>query len=683
VTLENPLLDSNRLPRFEEIRAEAVRPAVRQLLGQARAAIEKIASGPAPPSYESTVLPLDRATEPLDETMALVRHLEAVRSEPALREALHAVEAEVSAFYSSIPLHEGLWNAVQQVTLAPPGVHRRFLEKTQRGFRRAGADLPPPAKQQLQAIDVELTQLTTAFGEAVLDATNAWEMVLTAQQTAGLPESAKAAARQSAAAKGRDGWRITLQAPSYHAVLTYLDDRSIREAAWRAYHRRGADPPFDNRERLVRILELRRQKAALLGYANFADFVLEERMARSSAAALAFLEDLAAKTKASFDAETAELAAFSGGPLEPWDVAYWAEKLRQQRYGFDEEQLRPYFPLDRVLSGLFDICRDLFGVHIQPLDAPVWDPAVQCFEIRMGDGRQAGIFYTDWFPRENKRGGAWMDCLRTGGPLPFPDPAASGGDAGFEPHIALMCGNLTPPLDGRPALLTHAEVTTIFHEFGHLLHQCLSTVPIRSLAGTHVAWDFVELPSQLMENWCWERAALDRFARHWETGEAIPASLFDCLQQARNFRSASAQMRQLSLGLTDLYLHMNYDPARDGDVIAYARELMQPMSPAALPADYALIAAFTHLFADPVGYGAGYYSYKWAEVLDADAFTRFAREGLFHPQVGAEFRDRILARGDAEDPAELFRSFMGRDPDPTALLVRQGLIAAGGASGPC
>jgi oligopeptidase A len=319
-----------------------------------------------------------------------------------------------------------------------------------------------------------------------------------------------------------------------------------------------------------------------------------------------------------------------------------------------------------VVDGLFETVQRLYGIRVtEERGVPVWDPQVRYCAVHDRDGTFIGGFYADWYPRENKRGGAWMDALITG--YPAPD--------GFRPHLGLICGNLTPPLADRPALLTHYEVSTIFHEFGHLLHHLLSRVEIRSLAGTSVAWDFVELPSQIMENWTWEREPLDLFARHYQTGEPIPGELFEKMVRARNFRSANGQMRQLGFGFVDLALHIDYDPARDGDAIDYARALLQQFAPAPLPPDHAMVAAFTHLFASPVGYGAGYYSYKWAEVLDADAFTRFRTHGIFSAEVGAEFRDAILARGDSEDPAELYRKFMGRDPDPNALLHRSGLLA--------
>jgi oligopeptidase A len=481
-----------------------------------------------------------------------------------------------------------------------------------------------------------------------------------------------AAARESAERKGKPGWRFTLQGPSYTAVMTYLDNAAIREQVYRAFSTRASGGQFDNREIIGKILALRREKAQMLDYRNFADLVLEDRMAHKGDGAKEFVESLKKKTEAAFRRENDELLAFRRkleGPaapeLEPWDVGYYAEKLRQSRYDFDEEELRPYFPFERVLAGMYELVQRLYGIEVrQEQGAPVWDSSVTYYSILDADGTRLGSFYADFFPRENKRGGAWMDSLITGLPQ------------GSRPHLGLICGNQTEPVGGKPALLTHREVETIFHEFGHLLHHLLSRVEIRSLAGTHVAWDFVELPSQIMENWCWEREALDLFARHYETGAPIPQDLFEKMKRARNFRSANGQMRQLSFATLDLALHIDYDPRRDGDVMAYSFNILQSFAPAKLPPEHAMLAAFSHLFASPVGYGAGYYSYKWSEVLDADAFTRFAKEGIFSAKVGGEFREKILAKGDSEDPAELFRGFMGRDPDPNALLARSGLLNA-------
>jgi oligopeptidase A len=384
-------------------------------------------------------------------------------------------------------------------------------------------------------------------------------------------------------------------------------------------------------------------------------------MAHSGERAQSFLDDLREKTQKRFREENEELEAFAKQNVEPWDVGYWAEKQLTALYDFDEEALRPYFPLERVVNGMFEIFGRILGFRVTETKMPTWDTAVKTYDLRDSDtGQHLGSFYADWYPRENKRGGAWMDSLITGNV-----------NQGL-PNLGLICGNLTPPVDGKPALLTHREAETIFHEFGHLLHHLLTRVEVRSLAGTSVAWDFVELPSQIMENWCWERESLDLIARHWESGEPLPDELFQKMKRAKTFRAANAQMRQLGFGFVDLAMHRQWDGKED--VLAYARRMLQPFAASQLPDDYAMIAGFTHLFASPVAYGAGYYSYKWAEVLDADAFTRFRKEGVFSEAVGRDYREKILARGDSEDPAELYRSFMGRDPDPKALLERAGLL---------
>jgi oligopeptidase A len=673
----NPLLHIEFRVPFDRIRAEHVQPAVTELLRQSRAGLAALAATGGERTFDNTLHVLDTLTEPLDWAMGLVRHLESVATYPELRAALNAAQPEVSAFYTGIPLDAGLWRNIKAYAATPEaaklsGARSRFLHKTIETFRRHGADLDPAGKKRLEEIDVELTQITTKFAENVLDSTNAFEMVLTNEgDLAGLPPTAIASARESAQRKGLEGWRFTLQAPDYFAVMTYLDKSDIRRRVYEAFAVRATAGERDNRPIIVRIIELRREKAALLGFANFADLVLEDRMAHSGDRALGFLEDLKSKTERRFHEENQELLAFRRsleGPdapeLAPWDVAYYAEKQRTALYDFDEEALRPYFPMKSVVDGLFELVHRLYGIRVEEEPGvPAWDAAVHYYNVRDEEGVFLGGFYADWYPRENKRGGAWMDGLITGGPV----------TDGFRPHLGLICGNLTPPVGGKPALLTHREVETIFHEFGHLLHHLLSRVEIRSLAGTSVAWDFVELPSQIMENWCWERAALDLFARHYETGAPIPDDLFQKMKRARTFRAANAQMRQVGFGFIDLLLHVRYDAARDGDPVAYSRALLQAFSPAPLPAEHAMIAAFTHLFAAPVGYGAGYYSYKWAEVLEADAFTRFRDGGIFSREIGASFRGEILSKGDSEDPAELYRRFMGRDPDPNALLVRSGL----------
>ncbi len=677
-TEPNPLLEVNfRIP-FDRIRAEHVEPAMKKLLAESRERMNAIAAEARPRTFQNTMQALDEMTEQPDYAMSVVKHLESVATYPELRAAHNAVQAEVSAFYSCIPLDEGLWKAVQQYASTEEaqklaGTRKRFLTKTIDSFRRHGAELDAAGKARLEQIDVELSKLTTKFGENVLDSTNAFELVIADEsKLAGLPPTAIAAARASAEAKGVAGWRFTLQGPSYTALLTYLADAWVREYVYRAYTTRATSGEFDNRALLGRILELRREKAKLLRFQNFADLVIEDRMAHSGERAEKFLAELKVKTEARFREENQELTAFrrtlegAGAPeLAAWDIGYYAEKQRAALYDFDEEALRPYFPVERVIQGMFETVWRLYGIRVvEESGVPVWHPDVKYYGIYDQDGTLLGAFYADWYPREAKRGGAWMDAFITGVP----------GDGGFLPHLALMCGNLTPPIGGEPALLTHREVQTIFHEFGHLLHHCLSRVELRSLAGTSVAWDFVELPSQIMENWSWEREALDLFARHYQTGAPIPEELFQKMNRARNFRSSNGQMRQLGFGYVDLALHIDYSPAQHGDVMDYSRKVLQEFAPAPFPSDHGMIASFTHLFANPVGYGAGYYSYKWAEVLDADAFTRFREHGIFSRDIGLEFREKILSKGDSEDPAELYRRFMGRDPDMNALLERSGLL---------
>ncbi|MCP5120107.1 MAG: M3 family metallopeptidase, partial [bacterium] len=487
-----------RIP-FDEIRAEHVEPAIEQLIGDARARLERLASADGPRTFENTMRALDLLTEPLDRAVGVVRHLESVATYPELRAVYNKVQPGISAFYSSIPLHEGLWKRIReyagaQEAKALEGVRRRFLTKTMDDFRRHGADLDPAGKQRLEEIEVELTKLTTRFAENTLDATNAFELEVNNEaDLAGLPPGAVEAARESAKSKDRDGWRFTLQAPSYLAVMTYLDRRDLRHRVWHAYNTRASAEPYDNREVMVRILDLRRAKADLLGYRDYADFILEDRMSKNGAAAQAFLDRLRDRTQPHFEWENEQLTRFRReleGPnapaVEPWDVAYYAEKLRKARFDFNEEDLRPYFPLDRVVDGMFELVRRLYGIRVvEEEGVPLWDSATRYYKVVDGGGAELGAFYADWFPRENKRGGAWMDSFITGQPVPD----------GLSPHLGLMCGNLTPPAGGKPALLTHREVETVFHEFGHLLHHLLTTVPVRSLAGTNVAWDFVELPS--------------------------------------------------------------------------------------------------------------------------------------------------------------------------------------------
>lgn len=677
----NPLshLDEADEVPFDRIGAEHVEPALRDGLYQARRALDALAADKHPPTWSNVFESLESATEKLAMMSSVVSHLESVRTTPEFREAYNRMKPELSAFFAAIPLDPDLYARLTDLAASDegkglPSDRARALETTLDDFRRNGAELGPDGKGRLERIARELATATSTFGQRVLDATAAWsEHVSDASKLAGLPPTALAGMKAAAEAKGLEGWLLTLHAPSLVPALTYLDDRALREKIYRAYHARASGPE-GNGPTIKTILRLRREQAQLLGYVGFGNLVLEPRMAKDPAAARKFVQDLGERVKDAFDRETTELEAFrqerageGAGALEPWDVAYYAEKLRRERYDFDEEALRPYFSRDRVMKGLFQIAERLFGIQIaERPDLPVWHSTVQGFEIRES-GAVTAHFYTDLEPREEKRGGAWMHGLRSG-------VLREGGLD--RPHLGLLAGNLSPSVDGKPALLTHDEVQTIFHEFGHLLHHTLSKVNLRSQAGTRVAWDFVELPSQILENWCWNREALDVFARHHETDEPIPEPLFAAMSAARRFRAASATMRQLGFAEVDLALHMDFDPSGEADPVQFARTVLERYSPAAYYDGWGFLNGFTHLFGSAVGYAAGYYSYKWAEVLDADAFSRFEAEGVLNPTVGAAFRDAVLARGDSEAPEKLFEAFMGRGPRIEALLERSGLSAA-------
>jgi oligopeptidase A len=670
--MPNPLLELSRPIPFDQVREEHIEPAVRALLAEATAAIDVVAASPGPHTYESTLGALERSSEKLELVMSLVEHLESVSTTPALRAAYNAVLPDVSALWSSIPLNPGLWRVLNEFSVTAEAgalepTRRRFLDKTLADFRRSGAQLDSEKKERLKAIDRDLSLITTRFAQNVLDSSNEFEIVLESEeQLAGLPESAKLAALDSAKQKGKAGYRFSLQAPSLTAVLTYADDRALRESMWRAQNTRATSGPHDNRPLIANILELRKEKAQILGFRDFADLQLDDRMAKTGSEAMHFISELRERTKLPFERENRELFLFrkelegeQAAALQPWDVTYYSEKLRKARFALDEEELRSYFPAELALKGAFTIAERLYGVHIEPVaGVPVWDAEVRAYRL-LDDGSELGTFYVDLYPRDSKRSGAWMHGLVAAVPP--------------EPNLAVFCLNASPPAGGKPSLLLHRDVETLFHEFGHLLHHCLSRVGVRSLAGTRVAQDFVELPSQIMENWCSEREALDLFARHYETDAPLPSVFLERMNAARTFRAANMQMRQLGFASVDLALHVDYTPEKDGDILAYARKILQQHAASPFPEDYAMLAGFLHLFGHPVGYAAGYYSYKWAEVLDADAFGRFKEEGVLSRTVGQEFRERVLSRGDSQDPMDLFVAFRGRKPRVDALLERQGL----------
>jgi len=684
--MENQFLDRSFLIRWSQLTAAGVESAISHALAKAEQAIARIVQqDPGQADFRSTFLALEESAELLNESWGKVSHLTTVADTPELRAAFNAMLPKVSAFQAGVPLNAGLWQQLKAAAARPETAHlsatqRRLLDETMADFLQQGADLPADKKPRLEALQGELAQLTQKYAENVLDATNAWELLVRdPARLQGLPDHAREAARQSALKKGHGSaaepaWRFTLHAPSQEPVMLYADDAELRRQVWQAAVAAGSQAPQDNRGLVRRIVALRAEKAALLGQAHFADLVLARRMAGSGRTALDFITDMHGRVKEAFQRECRELEQFKAaqthapaGPLTPWEVGYWAEKLRRSRYAFDEEQLRPYFPVNGVLAGMFEVTRRVFGITVAEKPAGLvetWHPEVKFYDVHDRSGRHIGSFYADWHPRESKRGGAWMNYLITGGPR---------ADGTRAPHLGLICGNLTPPSAMQPALLTHREVETVFHEFGHLLHHLFGEVEIKSLNGVNVAWDFVELPSQIMENWCWERESLDLFARHHLTGAAIPADLFDRMVAAKNFRSATATMRQLTFARLDLALHLDPAPFLAGDLPGLLRQLLADYLVPTAPPSPTAENRFTHIFSDPVGYAAGYYSYKWAEVLDADAFTRFQREGIFNPATGADFVTKILSRGNAADPMKLFVDFMGRPPDLQALLTRAGL----------
>ncbi|MFU8893089.1 MAG: M3 family metallopeptidase [Luteolibacter sp.] len=695
----HPFLAPDFEVRWSTLTPDAVEPDITHALKNARAAIAAIkAQDPATASYASTFEALENATEELSRGWGRLQHLDSVSDNPAQRKALNTMLPAVTEFYSSIHLDSGLWQIIRHVGESPEiarldPVRQRFVHETLADFREAGADLPADMKSRIAEIDAALSKATKEYGEHVLDSTNAWELIITEEaRLAGIPKSALNAAAANARAKGHEApaWRFTLQFPSMYPVMQHADDESLRREIWEASGRVGANGEQDNTGLVHRILELRREKSEILGHTNFADLTLQRRMAHTGETALSFVEDLHRRIHPQFLADCQQLARFkaqeTGQPedlLEPWETAYWAERQRKKLHDLDDEALRPYFPVDGVMAGMFEIATRLFGITIQeretiftppgqnpssPIPNPpsspplveTWHPECKFYEIHDSKtGRHLGSFYADWHPRESKRGGAWMNALHTGGH--------------GEPHLGLIIGNMTPPVDGRPALLTHREVETIFHEFGHLLHGLLSEVPVKSLAGTNVAWDFVELPSQIMENFCWGRESLDHFARHHETGEPIPEDLFNRMIGARNYMSATVFMRQLALGKIDLELHLHPEKWAGADLDEADRTILADYTAPLKTRTPSTLRRFNHIFSSPTGYAAGYYSYKWAEVLDADAFSRFQQEGILNPETGHAFRSHILAQGNSAPPDELYRRFMGRDPELTPLLTRSGI----------
>ncbi|SEK20609.1 oligopeptidase A [Atopomonas hussainii] len=677
MTQANPLLCAYDLPPFSQISAAHAQPAIEQILADNRTAIAEIlAQQPAAPSWASLVQPLDELGERLGLAWGPISHLNAVCNSAGLREAYQACLPQLSAYWTELGQNRELFNAFEALANSPAAAgfsvaQKTILEHNLRDFRLTGIDLPAEQQQRFAAISARLAELSNQFSNQLLDATQAWTKHLTdASRLAGLPDSALAQMAQAAAARELEGYLVTLEFPSYYAVITYADDRALREEIYQAYSTRASEQgpnagEFDNGPLMAEVLDLRHEMAQLLGFANYAELSLASKMAESTEQVLSFLRDLAAKSRRFAEQDLAELRAFAAeqgvSDLQSWDVGYFGEKLRQAKYSVAQEELRPYFPIDKVLGGMFAIVERLYGIQINELhDVERWHADVRLFEIRE-NGEQIGRFFIDLYARANKRGGAWMDgCkdrrLTSAGSLKLP--------------VAYLVCNFTPAVGSQPALLTHDEVTTLFHEFGHGLHHLLTRVNEAGASGINgVAWDAVELPSQFMENWCWEPQGLALISGHYETGEALPQSLLDKMLAAKNFHSGLMMLRQLEFSLFDFELHASHGDGRSvAEVLQAIRSEVAVMQP---PAYNRFPNSFAHIFAG--GYAAGYYSYKWAEVLSADAFSRFEEEGILNADTGRAFRDCILANGGAEAPMVLFQRFRGRAPSIDALLRHSGL----------
>jgi oligopeptidase A len=676
----NPLLDpSGELPAFSAIRPEHVEPAIDRLIANQRAGIDQITAAGAARDFDHVILPQERLDQALSRAWSPVSHLHSVADSEALRKVHGAAEEKLTEHGLEVGQNRELYAATQAIAdrgdfATLPAAARAAVDHALRDFRLSGVALEEPARTRFREIGVELSRLTTEFSNAVLDATEAWHKHITDERDlAGIPASGRAVLREYAREENLDGYLVTLKQPSVQAVLTYAENRDLRFDVYYAYQTRASDQgpnkgKFDNSERIEKIIALRHEAAQLLGFANAAEESLATKMATSPQEVLEFLRNLAAKARPRAREELAELRQFANETLkidnlEPWDVAFAAERLRQERYALDEEQLKPYFPAQQVVDGLFAVVERLYGVKFDPRnDVDTWHKDVRYYDLRNADGSVFAGAYVDLYARSGKRGGAWMDVcearFRDGEHLQLP--------------VAFLTCNFPPPTEGAPALLTHDDVLTLFHEFGHGLHHMLTEVDIPSVGGIDgVEWDAVELPSQFMENFAWDREALRLFAKHYQTAEELPDELYERMLKARHFHTGMFLVRQLEFGLFDFRLHLEYDPVRGARPMEVLEEVRKEVSVLHPPVWQRFPHAFTHIFAG--GYAAGYYSYLWAEVLSADAFEPFEAAGVLDRATGERFRKEILAMGATRPALDSFTAFRGRAPEPDALLKSYGL----------
>ncbi|WP_143871426.1 oligopeptidase A [Catenovulum sediminis] len=677
--MTNPLMSQSSLPLFSQIKPEHILPAVEEAIAECKTTIEQVVKQDNY-SWQSVVEPLDEVDDRLSKIWSPVSHLHSVADSEALRQAYEACLPLLSEYGTFVGQHQGLYKAYQAIKdsaeYAKLSVaQKKSLDNALRDFKLSGVSLPDDKKQRYGEIRQRLSELSTQFSNNVLDATQGWRKHITDEKMlSGLPESAIAAAAQAAKDKSLDGWLFTLEFPSYLPVMMYADNRTLREEMYTAFCTRASEQgpnagKWDNTEVMNEILKLRHELAHLLDFETYAHESLATKMAESPQQVLDFLYDLGEKSQSQAQAELDELRAFAKEAhnvetLQAWDMSYYAEKLKQQKYAISDEVLRPYFPEERVISGLFTTVQKLFGIKIkQKEDVQVWHESVRFYEIFDQNDKLKGSFYFDLYAREGKRGGAWMDvCVgqrrKANGDLQLP--------------VAYLTCNFNKPVGDKPALFTHGEVETLFHEFGHGLHHMLTQVDVSAVAGiSGVAWDAVELPSQFLENWCWQPQALEFISGHYETGEPLPKDLLDKMLAAKNFQSAMMMLRQLEFSLFDFELHLEYDANKGIDIQQKIDQVRDKIAVSKPPAFNRFQHGFSHIFAG--GYAAGYYSYKWAEVLSADAFSRFEEEGIFNQETGRSFLHNILEMGGSKEPMELFKGFRGREPQVDALLRHCGI----------
>lgn len=680
--MTNPLLTMDSLPPFSQIQPDQVQPAVTQAIADCKQKISDVLAQREPHTWDSLIAPLEEVNDRLSRIWSPVSHLNSVLNSEALREAHDACLPLLSEFQTYVGQHEGLYQAYLALSESDDfpllsAAQRKEIQNTLRDFRLSGIGLPAEAQQRYGEIQARLSELASRFSNNVLDATQGWSKLVTDEaELAGLPASAQAAARQLAELKGKEGWLFTLDIPSYLPVMMYADNRALRAELYEAFTTRASDQgpnagKWDNSAIMTELLTLRRELAQLLGFANYAELSLATKMADKPEQVVNFLTDLARRSLSQGKAELEEIRAFASeqhgqSELAAWDIPYYAEKLKQHKFSISDEQLRPYFPASKVVKGLFEVVKRVFGMKVRErLGIDTWHPDVRFYDIFDAEDELRGSFYLDLYAREHKQGGAWMDvCLGR----------RYRQDGSLQKPVAYLTCNFNGPVDGKPALFTHNEVVTLFHEFGHGIHHMLTRIDVAGVAGINgVAWDAVELPSQFLENWCWESEALAFISGHHETGEPLPADLLEKMLTARNFQAAMQMLRQLEFALFDFRLHQEFDPANADQIPALLDEVRREVAVMMPPAFNRFQHSFSHIFAG--GYAAGYYSYKWAEVLSADAFSRFEEEGIFNPVTGHSFLKNILEKGGSKEPMELFRAFRGREPQVDALLRHSGIAA--------